>query len=113
MTQRPDDEMVGWSVDHLTDMSDMGHWTSQHLTAGLAKYVSRVGRGLGEGRGIWHNLYPHPTRAARRPLPEGEAKSAAAQLKARRRDIAVPTQAFFHRQRNFYPFLPFHRLTNA
>ena len=34
MTKRPDDhQLVSGSVGRLTDTYDMGHWTSQHLTA--------------------------------------------------------------------------------
>ena len=40
---------------------------------GKPRNPSPSGRGLGEGLRICRNLDPHPTRFARRPLPEGEA----------------------------------------
>jgi len=33
-TQQPNVHLVVGSVGTLTDTSDMGHWTSQHLTSG-------------------------------------------------------------------------------
>jgi hypothetical protein len=42
--KRPTDHLVIWSLGHLTNTYDMGHWTSQHLTAGSAKYVSALSR---------------------------------------------------------------------
>jgi hypothetical protein len=37
MTQQQDDQIVGWSMSRLTNAYDMGHWTSQHLTAGASR----------------------------------------------------------------------------
>jgi hypothetical protein len=44
--KRPTDHLVTWSLGHLTNTHDMGHWTSQHLTAGSAKLTPSDRAGL-------------------------------------------------------------------
>src|SRR5262245_3605891 len=53
ITQRPDEPMVSGSLSHLTDSSDMGHWTSQHWTSECAKELIALSE-EGTSTGVFH-----------------------------------------------------------